>query len=140
MRQSVAPSRISHAASLASQANNASAISRLQEKKKEFEAVAALERASALFLKRIEGLADDCEVMADAGQVHGQVLEQWPLMFQTLSLFLNSREQHPADSSDDTTPLTGERLVRIPVDELQTDVSKQSDIGTRLFPSAMTSV
>ncbi|KAG1736446.1 uncharacterized protein EDB91DRAFT_1055627, partial [Suillus paluster] len=113
-------------ASLALQANNAAAISCLQEKKKEFKAVAALERASALFLKCIEGLADDCEVMADAGQVHGQVLEQWPLMFQMLSLFLNSREQHPADSSDDTAPLTGERLVRIPVNELQTGVSKKS--------------
>ncbi|KAG1718144.1 hypothetical protein EDB19DRAFT_1863201 [Suillus lakei] len=126
MRQSVAPSRISHAASLASQANNAAATSRLQEKKKEFEAVAALERASALFLKRIEGLADDCEVMADAGQVHGQVLEQWPLMFQSLSLFLNCREQHLADPSDDTIPLTGERLVRVPLDELQADALKQS--------------
>ncbi|KAG1766919.1 hypothetical protein EV702DRAFT_1148471 [Suillus placidus] len=122
MRQSVAPSRISHAASLTSQANNAAATSRLQEKKKEFDAVAALERASALFLKRIEGLADDCEVMADAGQVHGQVLEQWPLMFQSLSLFLNSREQH---LEDDTVPLTGERLVRVPLDELQADASKQ---------------
>ncbi|KAG1857501.1 hypothetical protein F4604DRAFT_1796122 [Suillus subluteus] len=126
MRQSVVPSRISHAASLASQANSAAATSRLQEKKKEFEAVAALERASALFLKRIEGLADDCEVMADAGQVHGQVLEQWPLMFQSLSLFLNSREQHLSDPSDDTLPLTGERLVRVPLDELQADASKQS--------------
>jgi hypothetical protein len=67
MRQSVAPSRISQSASLAN-SNNAAAMSRLQEKKKEFEAVSALERASALFLKRIEGLADDCEVMADAGQ------------------------------------------------------------------------
>ncbi|KAG2091951.1 uncharacterized protein F5147DRAFT_619722 [Suillus discolor] len=124
MRQSVAPSRISHAASLASQANNATATSRLLEKKKEFEAVAALERASALFLKRIEGLADDCEVMADAGQVHGQVLEQWPLMFQSLSLFLNSREQHLSDPSDATVPLTGERLVRVPLDELQVDASK----------------
>ncbi|KAG1748267.1 uncharacterized protein EDB91DRAFT_1244975 [Suillus paluster] len=90
----------------------------MQEKKKEFEAVAALERASALFLKRIEGLADDCEVMADAGQVYGQVLEQWPLMFQTLSLFLNSRERHTADSSDDITLLTEDRLVRVPLDEL----------------------
>ncbi|KAG1807573.1 hypothetical protein EV424DRAFT_1427191 [Suillus variegatus] len=124
MRQSVAPNRISHAASLASQANNATATSRLLEKKKEFEAVAALERASALFLKRIEGLADDCEVMADAGQVHGQVLEQWPLMFQSLSLFLNSREQHLSDPSDATVPLTGERLVRVPLDELQADASK----------------
>jgi DASH complex subunit DAD2 len=67
MRQSIAPSRTTQVASLA-HSNNAAAMSRLQEKKKEFEAVAALERASALFLKRIEGLADDCEVMADAGQ------------------------------------------------------------------------
>ncbi|KAG2357229.1 hypothetical protein BDR07DRAFT_1339089 [Suillus spraguei] len=125
MRQSVAPSRISHAASLASQATSVVAMSRLHEKKKEFEAVAALERASALFLKRIEGLADDCEVMADAGQVHGQVLEQWPAMFRSLSLFLNSREQHLADPNDDTLPLTGERLVRVPLDELQADASKQ---------------
>ncbi|KAG1738785.1 hypothetical protein EDB19DRAFT_1636140 [Suillus lakei] len=123
MRQSVAPSRISHAASLASQANNAAATSRLQEKKKEFEAVAALERASALFLKRIEGLADDCEVMADAGQVHGQVLEQWPLMFQSLSLFCKRSSYY---SFDDTVPLTGERLVRVPLDELQADALKQS--------------
>src|SRR5882757_3921609 len=68
MRQSVVPNRISQAASLSSHSNNAAALSRLQEKKKEFEAVTALERASSLFLKRIEGLADDCEVMADAGQ------------------------------------------------------------------------
>ncbi|KAG2045449.1 hypothetical protein BDR06DRAFT_1015648 [Suillus hirtellus] len=43
-------------------ANNVTATLRLLEKNQEFEAVAALERrASALFLKRIEGLADDCE-------------------------------------------------------------------------------
>ncbi|KAG6334079.1 hypothetical protein ID866_5011 [Astraeus odoratus] len=67
MRHSVAPSRTSHAPSTASQASSAAAMGRLLEKKKEYEAVAALERASALFVKRIEGLADDCEVMADAG-------------------------------------------------------------------------
>ncbi|OJA09899.1 hypothetical protein AZE42_06193 [Rhizopogon vesiculosus] len=125
MRQSVAPSRISQAASL-TRSNNAAAMSRLQEKKKELEAVAALERASALFLKRIEGLADDCEVMADAGQVHGQVLEQWPLMFQTLSMFLNSREQYSADPSDVAISLARDRLVRVPLDKLQPDASKQS--------------
>ena len=31
------------------------------------EAVEALQRASDLFLRRLEGLADDCEAMADAG-------------------------------------------------------------------------
>ena len=46
---------------------NAAALAKLAEKKKEFEAVAALERASAQFLKRIEDLGDDFDVMADAG-------------------------------------------------------------------------
>jgi hypothetical protein len=63
-------------------------------------------------------------------------------MFQSLSLFceysfsgislrsdcfvVNSREQHLADPSDATVPLTGERLVRVPLDELQADALKQS--------------
>ena len=64
MRSSVAPHRVSHAHAL----NNPASVHRLIEKKKEYESVAALERASALFVKRLEGLADDCEVMADAGQ------------------------------------------------------------------------
>ena len=46
---------------------NAAAAAKLLEKKKEFEAVAALERASAQFLKRIEELGDDFDVIADAG-------------------------------------------------------------------------
>lgn len=65
MRQSMAPTRASHAAS--HQPPNPAALARLQEKKKEFEAVSALEKASALFVKRIEGLGDDCDIMADAG-------------------------------------------------------------------------
>lgn len=100
MRQSLAANRASHAAP--PQTNSAAA--KLLEKKKEFDAVSALERASALYLERIEGIGDDCDIMADAGQgnaicrmksehyvdvtsVHGQVLEQWPRMFQILNLF-----------------------------------------------------
>jgi DASH complex subunit DAD2 len=67
MRQSVAPTRAPHAVSSVNQPPNPAALARLQEKKKEFEAVAALEKASAMFVKRIEGLGDDCDVMADAG-------------------------------------------------------------------------
>ncbi|KAH7925911.1 hypothetical protein BV22DRAFT_1128588 [Leucogyrophana mollusca] len=110
-RQSVLPTRSSHTASVA---NTAASIARLQEKKKEFEAVAALERATALFLKRMEGLNDDCEVMADAGQIHGQVLEQWPNMFRILGLFLANRDEGTEASKEHD-----ERLVRIPLDELQ---------------------
>jgi hypothetical protein len=68
MRHSVAANRTSHAASLNSQANSATAASKLLEKKKEFDAVSALERASTLYLERIEGLGEDCDIMADAGR------------------------------------------------------------------------
>jgi hypothetical protein len=64
MRQSAA-NRTSHGISYST---NASATTKLIEKKKEFDAVAALERASTLYLERIEGLGEDCDIMADAGQ------------------------------------------------------------------------
>jgi len=104
---------------------NPAALARLQEKKKEFEAVAALERASAMFVKRIEGLGDDCDVMADAGAVHGQVLEQWPNMFRILSLFLANRDKptESQESPEQDGSGVGACLVRIPIDELQTSKS-----------------
>ncbi|KAI0331194.1 hypothetical protein GY45DRAFT_1322680 [Cubamyces sp. BRFM 1775] len=109
-RQSQAPGAIASAAATA----------KLLEKKKEYEAVAALERASAQFLKRIEDLGEDFDVIADAGIVHGQVLEQWPNMFRILSLFLSQREQHAADADENASvPTTGERLVRVPIEELR---------------------
>ncbi|KAI0068849.1 hypothetical protein BV25DRAFT_1791349 [Artomyces pyxidatus] len=118
MRQSAASSRASH---IPSQPPSAAALARLLEKKKELEAVSALARASALFLKRIEGLAEDCETMADAGHVHGQVLAQWPQMFRTLSMFLNARDVPEGTEADDPSSLPiGERLVRVPLEELQT--------------------
>ncbi|KAM5536587.1 hypothetical protein V8D89_009682, partial [Ganoderma adspersum] len=54
--------------------------------------------------------------MADAGIVHGQVLEQWPNMFRTLSLFLSQREQLDENAS---TSSGGEQLVRVPLEELR---------------------
>ncbi|KAI9572379.1 hypothetical protein HD554DRAFT_2015498 [Boletus coccyginus] len=115
------PSRVSHAHALAAQANNAASAHRLLEKKKEYEAVAALERASALFVKRIEALADDGQIIADAGQVHGQVLEQWPNMFRILGLFLANRQRYAAPEASPTSfeSVPGERLVRIPLDDVQ---------------------
>jgi DASH complex subunit DAD2 len=38
------------------------------EKKKEYDGVSALERASALYLQRIETFGEDCEIMAKAGE------------------------------------------------------------------------
>ncbi|KAI6122498.1 hypothetical protein EDD16DRAFT_1691828 [Pisolithus croceorrhizus] len=109
MRHSVAPNRMSQTAS---QVTNAIAMNRLLEKKKEYDAVAALERVTGLFLSRIEGLADDCEV-----------LEQWQNMFRILDLFLAGRQQHGVDDSVVSDSAPGERLVRVPLDELQVDVT-----------------
>lgn len=64
MRQSVATTRSSHGAAL----NSAAASAKLLEKKKEYEAVAALDRVAALYLARMEGLAEDCDIMAIAGE------------------------------------------------------------------------
>ncbi|KAH6914206.1 hypothetical protein BKA70DRAFT_1260725 [Coprinopsis sp. MPI-PUGE-AT-0042] len=122
MRQSVAyGSRASQVPSSASSA----ALAKLIEKKKEFDAVSALERASTQYLERIQELADDCEMMADAGQVFGQVLEQWPRMFQILSQFLSARQQFSEEAAEATPPPVGERLVRLPIEELQ-DGSSQA--------------
>ncbi|KAJ7188531.1 hypothetical protein C8R46DRAFT_1054976 [Mycena filopes] len=118
-RQSVQANRPSHAPAL-NPVNSAAAAAKFLEKKKEFDAVSALQRASALYLQRIEGLADDCETMADAGKIHGEVLEQWPRMFQILNLFLASGEETQEESTSPTAqPGQGQSVVRIPIEELQ---------------------
>ncbi|KDQ56632.1 hypothetical protein JAAARDRAFT_132104 [Jaapia argillacea MUCL 33604] len=114
MRQPVAPIRSSQSSSAAA--------TKLQEKQKEYEAVVALERASSNFARRMEEMCVDCEVMGDAGIVHGQVLAQWPDMLEILALF---QETEDADLSSDEPPAThgvvpGQKLVRIPIDGLQT--------------------
>ncbi|KAI0291132.1 hypothetical protein BC826DRAFT_912598 [Russula brevipes] len=125
MRPSTASIRTSHApgSQPPPSASTALLAQRLTDKKKEMEAVDALHCASALFLRRLEGLADDCEVMAEAGIVHGQVLAQWPQMFRILNMFGASSssttdDRAEADTSDPDVPLGG-RLVRVPIDELQ---------------------
>ncbi|KAG5729522.1 hypothetical protein E4T56_gene4602 [Termitomyces sp. T112] len=122
MRQSVTANRVSHGAFLNSQTNFTAAAAKLLEKKKEYDAVSALERATALYLERIEGLSEDCNVMADAGEAHGQVLEQWPKMFRILSLFLATRNCQGIETDNqesDSALVEGQRLVRIPIEELQ---------------------
>lgn len=64
MRQSTVPN--SYRASVA--VNSAAAHAKLLEKKKEYDAIAALDRAAQLYLARIDGLAEDCDIMALAGE------------------------------------------------------------------------
>ncbi|TDL22583.1 hypothetical protein BD410DRAFT_898166 [Rickenella mellea] len=122
MRQSSAyAARPSHAGSLASQASNAALNLKLLEKKKELDALSALERASEEYVKRMEALGLDCETMANAGRVHGDVLAQWPTMFRILGLYLSGRTEPQADNADEeeNAPPAGERLVRVPIESLQ---------------------
>jgi DASH complex subunit DAD2 len=73
MRPSTTSTRASHAPGPLPQQQqqqqppSAALLARLADKKKEFETVDALERAGTLFRRRLEGLADDCEEMAEAG-------------------------------------------------------------------------
>ena len=65
-RQSVPSARASILKGSASSAQSASAAARLLEQKKEYEALEILERLSQSFVRRIEQLCEDSEVMADA--------------------------------------------------------------------------
>lgn len=65
---SIYSSRASHASSLTSQAANAQLNAKLLEKMKEFDALQALEQTTTSYVRRIEALSKDCEVMADAGK------------------------------------------------------------------------
>jgi len=123
IRHSVAVNRTSAPGS--SQATTAAA--KLAEKKKEYDAVAALERITNQFVDRINGLTEDCEIMANAGEIHGQVLEQWPKMFEILSLVLASRATKSQDDDELEVNLEGRRLIRIPIDELKQSTERNKE-------------
>ncbi|KAF9268804.1 hypothetical protein L218DRAFT_954242 [Marasmius fiardii PR-910] len=128
-RPSTLGNRSSYAQGLGQQASSAATGAKLAEKKKEYDGVAALEKASSLFLERITGMMEDCDVMANAGEVHGEVLEQWPKMFHILNLFLMSRSAETEDHEGGNPESDGQMLVRVPIDELQTATHQRSTIG-----------
>ncbi|KAK1225256.1 hypothetical protein PQX77_007782 [Marasmius sp. AFHP31] len=124
-RASTLGNRLSYAQGLSQPANPAVTAAKLREKKKEYDGVAALDRSSAVLLERITGMMEDCDVMASAGEVHGEVLEQWPKMFQILNLFLASRGEHPEEEHANSDQ-DGQVLVRLPIDELQNTQQSES--------------
>ncbi|KAJ3933081.1 MAG: hypothetical protein NXY57DRAFT_892846 [Lentinula lateritia] len=124
MRPSSISNRTSYGMGSGPPTTSQAALLKLNEKKKEFDAVAALERTSSAYLERISGLADDCDVMALAGEVHGQVSEQWPRMFHILNLFLASRES--SEDQPNAASQEGEMLVRIPIE----DAMESNDAST----------
>ena len=67
-KSSVYSVRASHAGSLASQSSSAQSEAILLEKKKEHDALLALERVSNEYLRRLEAIDYDCNIMADAGR------------------------------------------------------------------------
>ena len=71
MRHSTAYSlagRPSHIGSITAQNINPNTSAKILEKRKEFEALQALERASSEYVRRMRALAQDCEIMADGGK------------------------------------------------------------------------
>jgi DASH complex subunit DAD2 len=95
MRPSTTSTRASHApGSQPPPPPSATLLARQADKKKEFDAVDALERASELFVRRLEGLADDSESMADAG-IGACVLAcvhvlAWPALARVHTSFFSS--------------------------------------------------
>ena len=100
--------RASHAGLSGTNASASSATAQkyLTDKKKEYDALNALEGSTAELIRRMEAMAEDSEAMASAGKgtanlplyiffcssnhlnvVHGDVLAQWPQMFRILGLF-----------------------------------------------------
>ena len=67
-KSSIYSARQSHAGSLSSQAANAQLKAKVLEKRKEHDALLALERMSAEYVRRLEAIDLDCNVMADAGK------------------------------------------------------------------------
>ncbi|KAF8530472.1 hypothetical protein BU17DRAFT_79253 [Hysterangium stoloniferum] len=119
---SAASTRASHMGA----AGGLSSTARLMEKKKEYEAVLALDKVSAELVERLEALGDDCQIMADAGEIHGSVLEHWSRMFGIINLVVCSREAEGTNAkSASKPPPTAERLVRLEIAALeQVDHSK----------------
>ncbi|VDC06361.1 unnamed protein product [Peniophora sp. CBMAI 1063] len=114
-RQSVASARASILKGSGSGAQSSSAAARLLEQKKEYEALEILERLSQSFVRRIEQLCEDSEVMADAAVVQGRVLAQWPEAFRLLNMFVTVqaetlRSSNAQETDAELTVPKGERL------------------------------
>ncbi|KAL5506967.1 hypothetical protein ACEPAH_6423 [Sanghuangporus vaninii] len=128
-KSSVHSVRQSQASSILSQASNAQANAKLEEKKKEYDGLRALERLSLEYVRRLEAIDLDCNVMANAGKVHGDVLSQWPEMFRILSLSMpqSANTASPDETApEEVSPQFCERLVRVPIEELQERESSKS--------------
>lgn len=68
MRPSSIANRSSYASGVASQANSQTLLLKLAEKRKEYDAVATLDKICSAYVERIAGLANDCDIMALAGE------------------------------------------------------------------------
>ncbi|KAF9792532.1 hypothetical protein BJ322DRAFT_53694 [Thelephora terrestris] len=89
----------------------------LRNKKKEYEAISALEQSCAELISTLEDMATDLNTTAEATIAIGKAMEHWTEMFQILSISLEalSAQDHPSPPN---------RLVRLSLDALQ---DKQTD-------------
>ena len=68
MRPSSIANRSSYAPGVTSQANTQALLLKLAEKRKEYEAVAVLDKTCSSYVERIAELGKDCNIMALAGE------------------------------------------------------------------------
>ncbi|KAF9650569.1 hypothetical protein BDM02DRAFT_1323337 [Thelephora ganbajun] len=93
----------------------------LRNKKKEYEAISALEQSCAELIVTLEEMATDLNTTAEATIAIGKAMEHWTDMFQILSISLEA-----LSAQDQPSPPN--RLVRLSLDGLQ---GKQVDAERR---------
>jgi len=84
----------------------------LRSKKKEYEAISALEQSCAELITTLEEMATDLNTTAEATIAIGKAMEHWTDMFQILSISLEAL-------SVQDQPSPQNRLVRLSLDAVQ---------------------
>jgi len=84
----------------------------LRNKKKEYEAISALEQSCAELIATLEEMTTDLNTTAEATIAIGKAMEHWTDMFQILSISLEA-----LNVQDQPSPPN--RLVRLSLDALQ---------------------
>ncbi|KAG8898591.1 hypothetical protein FRB99_007335 [Tulasnella sp. 403] len=116
-RQSTLAARPSHAGGPGVRAAPASqsVASKLLEKRQEWEAIAALDDATAEIVRTLEKIAAQSNIMADGGRAVAAVMANWPNVLHIISLFTKDASGAAVADEDPDEPNTSDlpRLVRI---------------------------
>jgi len=99
----------------------------LDNKKSEYEAIAALEQSGAQFISILEEMASDLSTTAEATTAIGKAMEHWSDMCYVLSLTLQNNAQNE-DGHTSSSPTN--RLVGLPIGQLQPQSEPQGSTSS----------